>query len=48
MSIFESAATQSESPRRIAFSHAFSELLVVKSVRAYADQRALELGAHCA
>ena len=44
MSIFESAATQSESPRRIAFSHAFSELLVVKSVRAYADGRALELG----
>ena len=31
-------------PRRIAFSHAFSELLVVKSVRAYADGRALELG----
>ena len=44
MTIFESAAAQSESPRRIAFSHAFSELLVVKSVRAYADGRARELG----
>ena len=42
--VSESAAAQLKYPRRIAFSHAFSELLVVKSVRAYADQRALELG----
>ena len=44
MAIFESAVPKLKSPRRIAFSHAFSELLVVKSVRAYADGRALELG----
>ena len=44
MAISESAAAQLKYPRRIAFSHAFSELLVVKSVRAYADGRALELG----
>ena len=48
MAISESAAAQLKPPRRIAFSHAFSELLVVKSVRAYADQRALDLGANCA
>jgi hypothetical protein len=34
----QAAAARSEPPRRIAFSHAFSELLVVKSVRAYADR----------
>ena len=44
MAVSESAAAQLKSPRRIAFSHAFSELLVVKSVRTYADGRALELG----
>jgi hypothetical protein len=48
MAISESAAAQLKYPRRIAFSHALSELLVVKRVRAYADQRALELGANCA
>ena len=43
MAIFESAVPKLKSPRRIAFSHAFSELLVVKSVRAYADRRVREL-----
>jgi hypothetical protein len=33
----QAAAARSEPPRRIVFSLAFSELLVVKSVRAYAD-----------
>ena len=43
MAISESVVPKLKSPRRIAFSHAFSELLVVKSVRAYADRRVREL-----
>ena len=43
MSLSESVVPKLKSPRRIAFSHAFSELLVVKSVRAYADRRVREL-----
>ena len=43
MAISESVEPKLKSPRRIAFSHAFSELLVVKSVRAYADRRVREL-----
>ena len=43
MAITESVVSKLKSPRRIAFSHAFSELLVVKSVRAYADRRVREL-----
>lgn len=41
---FEPRSGVSDPLRRIAFSHAFSELLVVKTVRAYADRRAREVG----
>jgi ABC-type sugar transport system substrate-binding protein len=39
-----SGQASAPSPCRIAFSHAFSELLVVQSVRAHADRRAREVG----